>query len=161
MNAERGRELDRGLVLITEALEARPDNAAYIDTRGWIYFMQGNYAEARDDIERANSLMPNDPTVTDHLGDIYEKLGVIEEAVDWWKKSFLLDPENEKVAEKLTRQNVDLAPLRKETEERGRAENSDTLDTLFHLAAPETLLKGSSETDDKADDSYPGEKGDP
>ncbi len=114
MRAERGEDLERGLALINEALEAAPDNAAFLDTRGWIYFMQGKYPEARDDIERALSILPNDPTITDHLGDVYEKLGVIEEAADWWKKSFLLDPSNEKVAAKLQAQGLDLAALREE-----------------------------------------------
>lgn len=148
MNAERGQNLERGLTLINEALEVRPDNAAYIDTRGWIYFMQGKYAEARDDIERANALMPDDPTITDHLGDVYAKLGVIEEATDWWKRSFLLDPSNEQVAEKLTAQNVDLEPLKKEAEARETATDDDSLDTLSHLAAPATLLKGDDDSED-------------
>lgn len=127
MQAERGLELDKGLELINQALTIHPNNAAYIDTRGWIYFMQGKYAEARDEVERALSIMPDDSTITDHLGDIYEKLGVIEEAVDWWKKSFMADPTNEKVAEKLTKQNVDLAPLRDEAAKRADAEEHEDL----------------------------------
>src|SRR5690606_41023281 len=67
-------ELERGLELVNRALEIQPDNPAYIDTRGWIYFMMGRYPEARDEIERAIALMPDDPTLTDHLVDIYEKL---------------------------------------------------------------------------------------
>ncbi|MCS6772136.1 MAG: tetratricopeptide repeat protein [Kiritimatiellae bacterium] len=116
MWAERGLNLDEALRLVNRALEISPDNAAYIDTRGWIYFMQGRYEEAREEIERAISLMPDDPTLTDHLGDIYEKLGILEEAVDWWTKSFRLDPENEKVAEKLRRNGVNVDAIRAELE---------------------------------------------
>lgn len=112
MWAERGLELEQSLELINKALELRPNNPAFIDTRGWIYFMQGRYIEARDEIERAIALLPDDPTLTDHLGDIYEKLDVIEEAIDWWTKSFILDPTNEKVGAKLIRNGVDLEPLR-------------------------------------------------
>jgi tetratricopeptide (TPR) repeat protein len=126
MWAERGMELEKGLELVNRALAISPDNAAYIDTRGWISYMQGRYAEAREDIERALSLMPDDPTLADHMGDVYEKLGVIEEAIDWWSRSFVLDPANAAVAEKLERQGVDLAPLRAEAERRGaeRAESA-------------------------------------
>ncbi len=116
MRAERGLELDRNLELIGKALEHRPDNPAYIDTRGWIHFMQGRYSEARDDIERALELLPDDPTITEHMGDIYEKFDILEEAVDWWKKSFLLDPASETVAEKLRRNGVDVDALRREAE---------------------------------------------
>lgn len=114
MWAERGLHLDEGLELINRALAIQPDNAAYIDTRGWIYFMQGRYIEAREEIERAIALMPGDATLTDHMGDIYEKLGVIEEAIDWWKQSFLIEPDNDKVAEKLARNGVDVDALRAE-----------------------------------------------
>lgn len=124
MWAERGMELEKGLELINRALPYAPDNAAYIDTRGWIYFMMGRYLEAREDLERAIALMPDDPTIADHLGDVYEKLGILEEAVDWWKKSFVLDPANEKVAEKLIRNGVDLEPLREEAKRRKTEQDS-------------------------------------
>lgn len=124
MWAERGMELEKGLELINRAIPYAPDNAAYIDTRGWIYFMMGRYLEAREDLERAIALLPDDPTIADHLGDVYEKLGILEEAVDWWKKSFVLDATNEKVAEKLIRNGVDLEPLREEAKRRKSEEDS-------------------------------------
>lgn len=133
MWAERGINLDEGLELINRALAIQPDNAAYIDTRGWIYFMQGRYIEAREEIERAIALMPGDATLTDHMGDIYEKLGVIEEAIDWWKQSFLLEPDNEKVAEKLARNGVDVNALRKEAATRKSEDNDATPSVLNPL----------------------------
>lgn len=156
MRAERGEDLDRGLLLINEALDALPDNAAFLDTRGWIYFMQGKYSEARDDIERAISILPNDPTLTDHLGDVYEKLGVIEEAVDWWKKSFLLDPANEKVAAKLEKQGIDLAPLREDAatqqqlSQPGADEDSDAIHPT--LDTPSLLDDYDPDFDDESDE---------
>lgn len=117
MHAERGLDLDRALTNINRALEARPDSAAFIDTRGWIYFMQGRYEEARADIVRALELLPDDPTITDHMGDIEAKLGRANEALLWWRKSFLLDPTQEKVAAKLAAQGVDLEALRRDAAE--------------------------------------------
>lgn len=153
MQAERGWNLDESLALIEEALEARPDNAAFIDTRGWIYFKLGKYAEARDDIERAANMIPDDPTITDHLGDVYEKLGVIEEATDWWTKSYTLDPSNTNVAEKLTRQHIDLAPLKeraKQPDSTGATEEDD-VDILPLLVSPPAMLnEPPSEEDDSA-----------
>lgn len=116
MHAERGLDLDRALTNINQALQIRPDSAAFIDTRGWIYFMQGRYEEARADIARALELLPDDPTITDHMGDIEAKLGRPQEALLWWRKSFLLDPTQDKVAAKLSAQGVDLEALRKDAE---------------------------------------------
>ncbi|HMP75481.1 MAG TPA: tetratricopeptide repeat protein [Kiritimatiellia bacterium] len=143
MWAERGLELETGLELINRALAIQPDNPAYIDTRGWIYYMMGRYPEAREDIERAVALLPDDPTLTDHLGDIYEKLAVIEEAIDWWSQSFILDPANEKVAAKLEAQGVDLAPLREKAAARKAELPEDAAPTL--LAPP--LFDGEVEPD--------------
>jgi TonB family protein len=53
--------------------------ANYWDTRGWIYFLRHDYASARSYTE-ASWLLRQDPTVADHLGQIYEKLGMKQEA---------------------------------------------------------------------------------
>ena len=53
--------------------------AAYWDTRGWIYFLRGNNPDARSYVEAAWSLRA-DPTVGNHLGQIYEKLRHPEDA---------------------------------------------------------------------------------
>lgn len=143
MHAERGLELDQALKHINEALEARPDSAAFTDTRGWIYFMQGRYEEARVDIARALELLPGDPTITDHMGDVEAKLDRMEEAVAWWKKSFVADPDNKKVAQKLIDQGVDLTPLRTEAQQRKSwATKDDPANHLpdFGLEDPEGLV---------------------
>lgn len=53
--------------------------AAYWDTRGWIYFLQGDNTHARSYVEAAWSLRA-DPSIGDHLGRIYEKLGRSQDA---------------------------------------------------------------------------------
>jgi TonB family protein len=54
--------------------------SAYWDTRGWIYFLRGDNSNALSYVEAAWSLRA-DPTVGDHLGQIYEGLGRAEDAV--------------------------------------------------------------------------------
>jgi tetratricopeptide (TPR) repeat protein len=52
------------------------DNAAYIDSLGWVLFRRGQFEAARRQLELASSL-PNgddDPVVWDHLGDVYYRL---------------------------------------------------------------------------------------
>ena len=61
--------------------------------------------------------MPDDPTITDHDGDVLFKLGDEKQALPQWQRSFVLDPENAKVAEKLKARSIDLEPLRKEAAE--------------------------------------------
>lgn len=101
MHAERGVKLDMAYHHVGIALDLEPDNAAFIDTRGWIYFHQGKFQEALADIQRAAELLPDDPTIADHLGDIHQALGQPEEALRWWTRAHELDPSNETIRAKL------------------------------------------------------------
>lgn len=101
MLAERGEKLEMAFDHVGVALAIDPENAAYLDTRGWIYFKQGLFEEALADIQAANTLYPDDPTITDHLGDVYKALGKEADALIWWQKSLELDPANEAVRNKL------------------------------------------------------------
>lgn len=103
MLAERGEKLDMAYDHVGVALAIDPENAAYLDTRGWIYYQQGLFEKALVDIQAAEALIPDDPTITDHLGDVHKALGQEAEAIIWWQKSLELDPENETVRQKLSR----------------------------------------------------------
>ncbi len=98
--AEEGINLDEAEFLIKKALEFEPDNPAYIDSLGWVYFKKGRIEEAIQYLEEAAGMLA-DPVIFDHLGDAYFKQGQTEKAREWWKKSLDLDPEQEKVREKL------------------------------------------------------------
>ena len=110
--AEAGRELDRALEYVKRALDLEPDNGAYLDTLGWIYYKQQDYANALTYIQQAHNVMKDDPTVTDHLGDVYQKLERRDRAIEYWTTSFGIDPSNASVAEKLSQAGVDVNALR-------------------------------------------------
>ncbi|MEM7393193.1 MAG: tetratricopeptide repeat protein, partial [Verrucomicrobiota bacterium] len=117
MWAEKGMKLDQALEYVLKALDLEPENGAFIDTLGWIYYMQGKHEEALVQIRKALQIYPDDQTINDHMGDIKDKLGKPDEANKFWKRSFIIDPENDKVAAKLTARGIDLAPLREEAVE--------------------------------------------
>lgn len=78
--AEDGRELDRAEKMIRRALEADPDNGAYIDSLGWVFYQRGDLEAALDQLIRAVNVVGDDPVVLEHLGDCLRDLGRIEEA---------------------------------------------------------------------------------
>jgi tetratricopeptide (TPR) repeat protein len=86
MLADRNERLDEAYSLVKKALDLEPDNGAYLDSLAWVYFRQGKLAEAEDLLKRALSRM-KDPTVHDHLGDVYSKLGKTREAIAQWQAS--------------------------------------------------------------------------
>jgi tetratricopeptide (TPR) repeat protein len=119
MLADRGVRLDEALRLISKALELDPDNGAYLDSLGWVYFRQNKLPEAENYLRRSLEFIKNDPTVHDHLGDVYFKQGRLKDAISQWQVSLKqwetsppadVDPaEMNKIAKKLENARVRLA----------------------------------------------------
>jgi tetratricopeptide (TPR) repeat protein len=93
MWADRGENLDRARALIERALKVEPQNAAYLDSMGWVLFRLHQPQQALDYMLQALRVSEKpDPTLYDHLGDIYENLGRKEQALEAWTKSLSLEP---------------------------------------------------------------------
>jgi tetratricopeptide (TPR) repeat protein len=101
MWAEHGMKLGEAKDLIEKAVKAEPKNAAYLDSLGWVLFKLNQPKEALGHILKAVELSEEpDPTLFDHLGDIYAALNQADKAREAWKKSIALEP-NEQVKKKL------------------------------------------------------------
>jgi tetratricopeptide (TPR) repeat protein len=87
MLADRGIKLDEALAMIRKAVQLEPTNYAYLDSLGWTYYRMGQYAQAEDNLTRAIARGASDPTVHDHLGDVYEKTGRLKLAAAQWELS--------------------------------------------------------------------------
>ena len=87
MLADQGQKLPEALKLIRQAVDLEPQIGAYLDSLGWVYFKLGQYSEAEENLRKANERMSNDPTVHDHLGEVYEKTGNLKMAVAQWERS--------------------------------------------------------------------------
>ena len=102
MWAERDSHLDEAEQMIKLALQADPNNGAYIDTLGWLEFRQGKFDQALSDLLRAaQKLTREDPVVLEHVGDACAKLNKPAQALDAWQKALNLDPQNKKLADKI------------------------------------------------------------
>jgi tetratricopeptide (TPR) repeat protein len=101
MWAEHGQKLDKARELIEKALKAEPKNAAYLDSLAWVLFKQKQVQDALPYALKAAELSEKpDPTVYDHIGDIYAALNQPEKAREAWRKSLSLEP-NEEISKKL------------------------------------------------------------
>jgi len=90
--AVRNLRLPQAREMIDRALTADSTNAAYWDTAGWIDFQLGDYASAKQKIEKSIALQGDSAEVVEHLGDVYEKLGDWQTAKKYWQKSLDMDP---------------------------------------------------------------------
>lgn len=105
--ADQGKNLEEAERLIRKALEldrqqkrigsgvtieGDSDNAAFVDSLGWVLLRKGRLEEARTWLEKATELTrgEDDPTVWDHLGDVYFRLRKMAEARRAWQKSLVL-----------------------------------------------------------------------
>jgi tetratricopeptide (TPR) repeat protein len=87
MNADRGVKLDESLGFIKQALVSEPTNGAYLDSLGWVYFKMGKYDLAEETLTKAAVHLGSDPTVQEHLGDLYQKTGRLKMAAAHWERS--------------------------------------------------------------------------
>lgn len=87
MLADRGVKLPDALAMIQKAVELDPQNYAYLDSLGWAYFKMGQYPLAEENLRKASERVSTDPTVHDHLGELYEKTGRLRLAVAQWDQS--------------------------------------------------------------------------
>jgi tetratricopeptide (TPR) repeat protein len=90
---ELGRNLPEAMAMIERAVAQRPDDGHIVDSLAWSLFLLGRYEEAVEPMERASLLMPVDPIVTDHLGDVYWAVGRQIEARFQWRRALSFEPE--------------------------------------------------------------------
>lgn len=94
MWAESGTNLDRAADMLNRAVTSEPRNGAYIDSLGWVYFRQGKLELAEKYLTDATRLLPRDPTVHEHLGDVLAKRGETVRALSLYRAALTLDPES-------------------------------------------------------------------
>jgi tetratricopeptide (TPR) repeat protein len=101
---EMNTNLDEAMDMIRAAVEAKPDDGYITDSLAWGLFQLGQYDDAVQPMERAAQLMPVDPIVNDHLGDVYWAVGRTREAEFQWNRALSFEPEEdeaERIRQKL------------------------------------------------------------
>ena len=125
MNADRGVQLEEALNYIKMAVSLDPTNGAYLDSLGWAYFKLGKYDLAEENLNKASLRMGSDPTVQDHLGDLFQKTGRLrlaaahwERAVEEWNKTVPAEVDTDLLV--ATQTKLDAAKVRLAKEESGK-----------------------------------------
>ena len=87
MLADRGVRLEEALGYIKKAVELEPANGAYLDSLGWAYFKLGKYDSAEQNLLRASQRQESDPTINEHLADLYQKTNRLKLAATHWERA--------------------------------------------------------------------------
>jgi tetratricopeptide (TPR) repeat protein len=101
--ADQGKKLDQAERMVRKALNEEPENYAYRDSLGWVLFKKGKVKEALGPITKAaaDPLGLADPTIQDHLGDVYFRLHEYAKARTAWDQAAKLAAETRPVDKRL------------------------------------------------------------
>ncbi|MFI5117265.1 MAG: tetratricopeptide repeat protein [Terriglobales bacterium] len=110
MLADRDTRVEEALGYIRRAVALDPQNGAYLDSLGWAYYKLGKYDLAEENLRRASERISTDPTVHQHLGELYQRTGRLklaasnyERSLEEWNKTIPAEVDQDQVA-KLTKE---------------------------------------------------------
>ena len=94
---EREYKIDLSLQMLEKAYAKRSNDPYIIDSIGWAYYLIDDYEKAENFLKRAVELMPEDPIVNDHYGDILWKLDRKIQARYFWENVLNLEETEDKM----------------------------------------------------------------
>ena len=77
--------------MLEKAYKQESNDPYIIDSIGWAYYLIDDYTKAEEYLVRAVQLMPDDPIVNDHYGDILWKLDRKIQARYFWSMVLKMD----------------------------------------------------------------------
>lgn len=92
--ADRTQRYEEAYGYIKRALEIRPDDAAILDSMGWVLYRMGKLKESVEYLRKAMKVNP-DPEIAAHLGEVLWKIGNQQAAKEIWNKAKKTSPKNE------------------------------------------------------------------
>ena len=81
---ERDYKIKEAIEMLEEAYSQKSEDPYIIDSIGWAYYLIDNFNKAEKFLKKAVQLMPDDPIVNDHYGDILWKLDRKIQARYFW-----------------------------------------------------------------------------
>ena len=104
---ERDYRIDEAFQMLEKAYSSRSNDPYIIDSVGWAYYLIDNYVEAEKYLKRAVELMPEDPTVNDHYGDILWKLNRKIQARYFWNNVLSLEDADEDIKKNINTKMIE------------------------------------------------------
>lgn len=100
--ADRTDRYEEAQALIEQAYRLNPDDAAILDSLGWINYRMGNLTEAEAHLRKALARFP-DHEVAAHLGEVLWAAGKKREARSIWSDALKQTPDSEVLLETIKR----------------------------------------------------------
>tara|TARA_B100000963_G_scaffold49842_1_gene38036 strand:+ start:1624 stop:3309 length:1686 start_codon:yes stop_codon:yes gene_type:complete len=98
---ERNFKIDDAIKMLEKAYSLKNNDPYIIDSIGWAYYLIDDFHKAEKFLKRAVELMPDDPIVNDHYGDILWKLNRKIQARYFWSNVLKMDDTEKEIIKKI------------------------------------------------------------
>ncbi len=98
---ERDYKIEEAIEMLEKAYASESDDPYIIDSIGWAYYLINNFVEAEKFLKRAVELMPEDPIVNDHYGDILWRLDRKIQARYFWSMVLEMEDAEQELIDKI------------------------------------------------------------
>jgi len=88
---ERNYKINEAMDMLKEAYKKKSNDPYITDSVGWGYYLVGDYINAEKYLKKALLLMPSDPIVNDHYGDVLWQLNRKLQAKYFWENVLELE----------------------------------------------------------------------
>ncbi len=104
---ERNHKIKDAIEMLEIAYASENNDPYIIDSIGWAYFLVEDYYKAEKFLKRAVELMPDDPIVNDHYGDILWKLNRKIQARYFWANVLKMEDTEKEMLEKINEKMIE------------------------------------------------------
>jgi len=104
---ERNYKINEAIEMLEKAYSQESDDPYIIDSMGWAYYLINDFIKAENFLKKAVQLMPNDPIVNDHYGDILWKLDRKIQARYFWSMVLEMDDAGQELIDQIQNKLID------------------------------------------------------
>ena len=98
---ERKIKINQSMEMLLKAYEQKRTDPYIIDSVGWAYYLTEDYVSAEKYLKNALLIMPEDPIVNDHYGDVLWKLNMKLQASYYWNAALSSDDAEEQLIKEI------------------------------------------------------------
>ena len=100
---EREYNIEEAINMLDRAYKQKKNDPFIIDSVGWGYYLTGDFINAEKFLRKAIQLMPRDPIVNDHYGDVLWKLNRKIQAKYYWQSVLNFEDSDKEMKTKISK----------------------------------------------------------
>jgi len=104
---ERKIKINEAMDMLLKANEYKKNDPYITDSVGWGYYLIEDFENAEKFLRKAVELMPDDPIVNDHYGDVLWQLNRKLQAKYFWEHTLKLDETNDEMKKAINKKLID------------------------------------------------------